>query len=339
MPELVEPTCDQPDCPIATEGRCLEGFPSGQGCPHLQLAESPLTDAPTETIPEPESEPEGSETAEWLTLEGGESLSSAEAHTVAAEYGATTVLLAGESESGKTTLIVELYARFLEGPVNGWKFGGSKTLFALDRRHLPTRYASGRSKATTERTQPEHEGLLHLRLAKNGRMLSPFLTDLRGERFEHVADGVPASTEVPFVRQAYHTLILVDGQRISATSTRQQAIHRARQLIGGLTESDAVPTGRPMAIVLTKRDLLATASFKWFEAQAKGLASFASSRGAIPTVMSLAARPDANPDSPEGLERMLSWMSEEEEALEADIAGSDDGSTGRQFWRFSIGDP
>ena len=267
-----------------------------------------------------------------IPLGGGESLDLAEAHEIAAEYGAELILLAGEFESGKTTLLVELYSKFLAGPIEGWLFAGSKTLIALDKRHFPTRYASGNAAATTERTQPEHEGLIHLRLVKGERTISLFLTDLRGERFEHVRDGAPASDEVPYVARANQTLVLVDGEKIRDLALRQSAIHNARLLIGGLTETGGLARGRPMAIVLTKRDLVNAEGRDWFTQQAGSLADFASERGAATSVMTIAARPASAPDDPECLEGVVRWLTEEVPRAIPSVESAPL-PTDRHFWR------
>ena len=186
---------------------------------------APETDGLNESIDELDDDVTGLEEIDQLVQLGGdESLTATEAHEFAAEHGAAVILLAGEFEAGKTTLIVEMYSRFLDGPVDGWLFAGSNTLVALDKRHLPTRYASGNAAATTERTQPEHEGLLHLRVVKDERTVPLFFTDLRGERFEHVADGVAAADEVPYAARANRTLVLIDGERIGDLALRQTAI-------------------------------------------------------------------------------------------------------------------
>lgn len=333
--------CDQPDCPITTEGRCLEGFQAGAGCPHLLAESTPEPDELTEEVDDIEEEDVATvpETVDQVVqLGGGESLTTPEAHDIAAEYGAEIILIAGEFKAGKTTLMIELYSRFLEGPVGGWLFAGSRTLVALDKRHLPTRYASGNVAATTERTQPEHEGLIHLRIVKEERTVPLFFTDLRGERFEHVTDGVPAAGEVPNVARANRTMVLIDGEKIGDVALRQTAMHRGRQLIGGLTELGGVTLGRPMAIVLTKQDLVDADQLKWFAEQARPLAEFACERGADASIMTIAARPDSAPDSPQGLEHVVTWLTAQmpKSADEPDPLVN---PADRQFWRLTVADP
>lgn len=342
--------CEQADCPIATEGRCLEGLPNGEGCPHLRTDDSSSADGDATAVadngenPDAEAEqlqsPEasGEEDEEQLVqLSGGESLSVVEAHDAAAEYGARVVLLAGEFEAGKTTLIVELYARFLHGSFAGWMFGGSQTLIALDGRHFPTRYRSGREIPATDRTQPEHEGLLHLRLSQGSRHVALFLADMRGERFEHIIDGVPVQEELPLAHRADRTMILVDGAKLADATLRQDAIQRARLLIGGLTDESGLAPDRPLAIAITKRDLVDEPGLAWFDEKAAELSTFATERGARPMVMHVAARPEDASETPQNLAEVLDWMTAEGEPglPKVGFASQPDD---RLFWRFSSGE-
>lgn len=303
------PVCDQEGCPIQSEGRCLEGFPTGEGCPHLHEGEEPAAaseeDSAEESFANEDAVPE---VEEMVHLAGDAALTPAEAHDVASEHGARLVLVAGEFEAGKTTLGVELYGRFLLGAYEGWKFGGSHTLIALDKRYFPTRYASGREKAVTERTQTGHEGLLHFRLASDGREFALLLSDYRGERFENIIDGASVQEETPIARRADATLVLINGVKIADSKLRQESIVRTRLLIGGLTDGGGVTRGRPMAIVLTKADLIDEATAQWFNTRASELSSFATERGAIPTLFHVAARPDDSPDDPVNLEQLFNWM-------------------------------
>jgi hypothetical protein len=319
--------CDEPGCPIATEGRCLEGFPDGAGCPHLQPAaatvdgdERPATDADDseldatgsgdEESPEGDEESPEEEEEEWVQLGSDVALSVSEADDVAGERGATVVLVAGEYEAGKTTLLVELYARFLHGSFDGWAFAGSRTLMAFDKRHFPTRQASGRSTPTTERTQDEDMRVLHLRLASGPREVVLMPSDIRGEFFEHLIDGAPVADEVPLAARSDKVLILINGAKIADGYQRQEAMMRAQMLVGALTEKGGVSRGCPTAIVLAKADLVDEAGLRWFEEEAARLQEWARERGVQASVLLVAARPDAAPDEPEHLEEILRFLVE-----------------------------
>ena len=293
-------SCDLEDCPISTEGRCLEGFENGADCPHLVTANGDSDDQQVEA---------GDEADTWVHLGGDDSLSTLEADQLAGEYGATVVLVAGEYESGKTTLLVELYGRFLIGPFCGLKFAGTRTLDAFDKRHFPTRYDSGWQAPTSEHTSDEDMRVLHLRLWNGARHRVLMPTDIKGEFFERVIDGRDVQEEVPIAHRADKTLVLIDGASISDTSRRQQAMQRARLLIGGLTEEGGLQGGRPLAIVLAKQDLLDSESQSWFDENVSALVEQAQNRGAGPVdVIQIAARPDDDPDNPRNLEAILNWI-------------------------------
>ena len=90
-----------------------------------------------------------------------------------------------------------------------------------------------------------------------------------------------------------------------------------------------------MAIVLTKRDLVDADQLTWFSDQAGLLAEFASTKGVVASIMTVAARPAATPDSPEGLDELLRWLTEQS-TLAVEEPASSILPSDRQFWRYSI---
>jgi len=246
---------------------------------------------------------------EWVQIGGDTSLTMQDADPIAAQYGATLVLIAGEQESGKTTLLVELYGRFLLGPFSGLRFAGSETLDAFDARHFEVRYDSGKLAATTSRTQEEDMRVLHLRLSDGVRQRVLLPSDIRGEFFEHIVNGQPVAQEVAVASRADKTMVLVDGEQVADLSTRHLATRNARLLIGGLTDAGGLQSRRPMAIVLTKADKLAAEPLRWYHDHVHELEDWARERGADPVCsFDIAARPEDDPGRPRNLDEMLMWM-------------------------------
>jgi len=255
-------------------------------------------------------EPEA-EARDWVVLDNGEeSLDLVEASVVAAEIDATVILVAGVQDSGKTTLLVELYAQFLKGTCGGLRFAGSKTLDALDYRHFASRVDSGNPEAETERTQDSDMRLLHLRLCdQDGNHQALMPSDLKGELFEELINGREiVENVIPLARRADKTILLIDGGRVAKPASRQSAIRKARLLIGALTEPGGLHHDSPLLIALSKRDLLDEAAAAWSEAQSRGLAGHALERGlAHVRYLEVAARPK-NGAKPTGLVDVLKWM-------------------------------
>jgi hypothetical protein len=257
--------CSQLECPIATEGNCLEGFEEGRGCPNLQTRLVPADaepGTPDTTTGSDASEPDQAESPDeddeayaadalirrnlqnMVLIGGDDSLTLAEADEIAAHSACRVVLIAGEFESGKTTLAIQLYAQFLQGTFAGADFGGSRTLRAFDARHHTSRAASGRAASTTNATRDEGMRLLHLKLRRSGRIHNILLSDVRGEYFENIVNGSKPAADIKLAARADLCLIGIDGASLALPAERQRAISRARLLIGGLTELGGLRPGR-----------------------------------------------------------------------------------------------
>jgi hypothetical protein len=334
--------CEQEGCPFAVDGRCLEGLPDGDGCPHLKPA-SEISSAPddateltseaephveqVDVADEPESEP-------MVELGGEDSMTVAEADAVAAKWGASVVLVAGEYDAGKTTVLAELYAQFLREPFGGWSFAGSDCLIALDRRYDGAR-GPGPSPPTMAHTVDEEMRLLDLRLRKPGsHLVSLLLSDIQGEFVHQVIEGASVKDELPIAARSDRCLVVIDGQKLKGLYEREDAMTRARILIGALTDPGGLPKGRPLAILLTKNDCLDEAERAWFAARAEQLTRFAQERGTEPALLITAARPAAPPHRPEGLESLLAWLvSRRDEPGDLDLPRASSDTAQRSFWR------
>jgi hypothetical protein len=333
--------CDQAGCPIATEGRCLEGFGggSGEGCPHLGSVPAP--DAQAVEVPQAEVAEEVAdadlepEPRRVVGLGGTTSLTPEEADELAGDHGAVVVVVAGEEDSGKTTLVTELWARFLKGPFCGWLFAGSRTLLAFDVRHRGARASSGATRAQTPRTQEEDFRLMHLRLfgERSRRQLTLLLSDSKGELYEHIVDGTPVSEELGAVGRANALMVLIDGAEVGEPLRRSGAVHRARLLLGGLLDEGGYRDCRPIALVLSRADLAGRSATTWWRKEAAKLQRYAEDRGHPTTILEVAARPDGSQDTPIGLEAVLEWLADQPEPPTARFSPAWD-EEARGAWRY-----
>ncbi|MEJ7785135.1 MAG: hypothetical protein WKF96_10060 [Solirubrobacteraceae bacterium] len=337
--------CTQDGCPIATEGRCLEGFGNGtgEGCPHLRALDDPALDIEERQVAESEptddteeQNPAHLERFAMIGLGGTESLTMAEADHLAADGGAHVVVVAGEEDSGKTTLVTELWAQFLLGSFCGWLFAGSRTLLAFDLRHRGARASSGEPRPGTPRTQEEDFRLMHLRLVENDsqRPITLLLSDAKGELYENVINGTPVADELDAVARGDFLLILVDGAEVEDDLKRSVALHRARLLLGGLLDRDGFVHGRPVALVLSRADLARPAARRWWRNQAQQLQRLSEDHGCPTIVIEVAARPDADPDNPVGLDGLLRWLTNAQPSPPADWRPDWD-ATARGSWRYT----
>jgi hypothetical protein len=244
----------------------------------------------------------------WVGLGGAESLTWREADRVAARHGATIVLVAGNQESGKTTLLLQLWAQFLRGPFAGYRFAGSETLDAFDDRHYPCRFDSGNPYPLTEHTNDTDTRFLHLRVAnKDGERQALLMTDLWGELFKDIAMGAKVADRVPVAPKADKTMVIIDGEEIADDTRREAAMRNARLLIGAFSTEGGLRFDAPLMLLLSKSDALDPKHADWYSQKVATLVKFAEAAGfTLVEEHCVAARPlDADP---EGLERVFEWM-------------------------------
>lgn len=328
-----ELTCAQEACPFP-DG-CLEGFPNFADCPHTSLESDEDADDETDAASESDTEADQGEvqgaptSVRPVDLAGADALTLDEGGRLMAKQRCTVVLIAGEAKAGKTTLVVELYARFLFGPYGAWKFAESHTLRALDVRHFTALQASGNAEPFTERTADEDMRLLHLSLAGDGERRSLLFSDVRGEFFDEVIEGTPVAERVELAQRADRCIITIDGDRLAEPGAAESAFMRARMLLGGLMEEGGIEADTPIAVVCTKWDKVEPTQRPSILERAQNLAKHAASAGRQTHVFPVSVRP--GPDI-EGLPELLEWLTTRV-GEDPKPSGETFDETGRHFWR------
>lgn len=272
--------------------------------PPNDVAEAPATEEPApEVVAEPADDG-------WVGLDGAESLTWQEADRVAARYGGTIVLVAGNQESGKTTLLLQLWAQFLRGPFAEFRFAGSETLDAFDNRHYPCRVDSANAYPLTERTSDTDTRFLHLLVADaTGQRQALLMTDLWGELFKDIAMGVKVADRVPVAPKADKTMVIIDGEEVADDTRREAALRNARTLIGAFASEGGLRLDSPLMVLLSKSDALKVKDSEWYERKVTKLVEFAEASGFTAVEKHRVAARPLDKD-PEGLEKVLKWMCE-----------------------------
>lgn len=191
----------------------------------------------------------------------GEALAPRGASRIAAQSRATVVVLLGDANSGKTTLLASIYERFGRGRLNGHWFLGSRTLHGFEKRCYRSVHGHGPGGELDGHTAQDALPWLHIRTARQERRERVFellLGDFSGEHHSRpIADGSRSATDVPGLRRADHVCIVIDGGEM-ARPHRRDAQHRfVVDLARGLVK-DPVALAAPSAIslVVTKWDLV-----------------------------------------------------------------------------------
>ncbi|MFT3686380.1 MAG: hypothetical protein QM783_15910 [Phycisphaerales bacterium] len=198
-------------------------------------------------------------------LHTGKGLTVAETSTVLGRSPAHVVIIAGEAESGKSTLLATLYEQYVHGAFGGFQFAGSLTLQAFDERAHDSRIASMRTTPTTPRTS-SHDGIrfLHLRVAPDdgGDAQDLLISDLAGELFESLRSSTDALRQFAPLRRADSFVSVVDGEALVDVLRRHRAVAKARDFVRSVLDAKLLPSGASVQMVLTKWDVVAGSAEK-----------------------------------------------------------------------------
>jgi energy-coupling factor transporter ATP-binding protein EcfA2 len=153
--------------------------------------------------------------AKIINLPHGKELNEAAANRMCSAQQTRLIILAGQTDSGKTTLLTTLYELFQSGPVNGHNFSGSTTLPGFEERCYLARTQSGNTTSYTQRTKysPDPE-FLHLQvspIAAAKQQIGFLFTDVSGEMFERACNSTAECQNLRFLRFAAHFVILLDS--------------------------------------------------------------------------------------------------------------------------------
>lgn len=217
-------------------------------------------DAGARTLLSPESAEDADDTE---TLSDGEALTLTQASEIRGKEASRFVLLIGELDTGKTSLVSQMYSAFLKGPFAGHLFSGSQTLQAFERRCFRTRISSGAIDASFPRTLfSEGIHVLHLRLCNSSLPASPpvnlLIADTSGERFRQIREN--ERTEVLEISRLSHLadaiVLILDGRQLSDKRERQLAVSRLKTVIRAVREAGGINVASCVDFVITKIDLL-----------------------------------------------------------------------------------
>lgn len=156
--------------------------------------------------------------SEYIDLPKGKELNESAALNLASSRPVQWIVLAGPSDSGKTTLLTSLYELFQWRKVEGYTFAGSLTLPAFEERCYLSRRDSENPVPHTRRTLYEGPNPLYLHLRiRSTEGLRPFrdilCTDVSGEMFEHARDSTAECKELIFLKRANHFLLFLDSAK------------------------------------------------------------------------------------------------------------------------------
>jgi Double-GTPase 2 len=251
-----------------------------------------------------EGEPSG-ELVSQKVITNDRALLLSETEDLAARHGLTVVLVAGEVDCGKTTLLVAVWNTLMQyGAIGDTKFSGSRTALGFERRAWLSRFTSQGDQPDTQRTREQDNGFVHLRLCRDERLHEVVFSDVAGETFKRVRQGSPFRTEINWLARTNHSLILVDGEAVASNANRSTALSNSRRLIAQLGKAE-IPSR--LAVVLAKSDRISEEVRPKWEAEAQVLLQLAQKVDKHAVLLETAARPSGGSE-PEGVEPLINHI-------------------------------
>ena len=201
--------------------------------------------------------PKSNDTAAgFVALPSADALTVEDANQTTRSSVSRVIIPVGLAGVGKTTLLTELYGKFLQGPFAGHQYVWSRTLHGFEQRSHHARTASGRATPETPRTPlADRDVFLHLRLAPDDGAAPArdvLIADWPGEEFRAMRDDVQIARAHPFLYRADHIAFLVDGERLGTQALRQEAHHEIDMLIQSILDADV--DGAVKSVIYTKWD-------------------------------------------------------------------------------------
>jgi energy-coupling factor transporter ATP-binding protein EcfA2 len=242
--------------------------PSGPAQVWKAAAISSPTDAPSSTDG-------GKKALEYIDLPKGKELNESAALDLARSRPVQWIVLAGPSDSGKTTLLTSLYELFQWRKVEGYTFAGSLTLPAFEERCYLSRRDSGNPIPHTRRTPYEGPNPLYLHLRiRSTEGLRPFrdilCTDVSGEMFEHARDSTAECKELIFLKRANHFLLFLDSAK-GVQEDKWAMFEDGKALLRSCVDSEMIGSNCVVNIVWSRFDYFvaeeAEASHRVFRAE------------------------------------------------------------------------
>lgn len=277
MAELRIFGCKVANCENPRGGPCYEGL-KPEECPNrFQLEDAPgaqavtaATPALTVSIPA-----KAAPAAEDITFSSGFPMLLREARVITEQHDARLVVVMGEKDAGKTTLLAELHHQFLTAPYAGFLFAGSRTLVGFEEKCFYSRIESGGEEDDTERTKHMDVRVLHLALRdeqRRGPATHLLFADVSGERFRQIRGSREEAGEfAPLLKRADRIALLVDGERLADVKTRQMSSTQPKTLIRGLLEAGALDGHSFIDVVFAKWDAVLAAKAEDVAGQLEGI--------------------------------------------------------------------
>lgn len=254
MVDQITHKCKLADCNVDKDGTCQEG--------HEVLEECSNYISP---IGQENSDPaiikslsENGQAENLIELPAGKDLDDDSMLAISIANPTRIIVIAGPSDSGKTTLIASIYEKFGEGSFAGYTFAGSDTLRGFEFRCFLSRIDSGQTEPDTERTREAFDkGFLHLKVRANNFDRPPqdlLFSDISGETYRKVRDSEEECKKLTIIKYADHIVLTLDGDKLRKKEARQEPARDAINLLRRFNQTGMIDKNSMVDVLITKYD-------------------------------------------------------------------------------------
>ncbi len=261
--------CQQEGCPFNDGGSCLEQVPLEE-CSHLITLFDSEKDKTSESEGAVAIQDESANTTVGtrqvkeqlgIPIYSGYAFSNEQADAMAAERECTTVIITGDVDSGKTTLVGRSYSAFLKGPVGDWRFAGTRTLLGYDQRVHDHRKSSRRAFATTHHTPRGVYEYFHLDIQSmtEGSTRTLLIHDISGENYQDAISRSAEAESLGMLERADVVVVMMNGQHLLLKARRVEAVSRMKDILQAVGNARLLAKAPPIQIVVSRWDYIVEA--------------------------------------------------------------------------------
>jgi hypothetical protein len=246
------PACSQQNCPVKENGKCLEGLDPDK-CSHFYWDDAISEDVTAESE-------DTFEQSDKFLLYSGQDLSSEELTLVTYKYKSNIIIIIGESDSGKTTLLSSIFDLFQIGNFPGFLFAGSLTPIGFEQKCHLSRESSQARVPLTDKTNTDVFKFLHLAVKQStSSQTKPkhlLLSDIGGERFREATSSSSYMRDLSIMKVADHIVFLIDGNKLADKFNRTATLSNAQLFIRRALDVGNFNSETDITIVVSKCDML-----------------------------------------------------------------------------------
>jgi hypothetical protein len=247
------PHCKLPECPVAKDGRCLEG--RAESCPNL-IATS---EAAQQEVLSPTAPEKGKPERAFEPLPGRAPLEIEEARYFSKRGRAVVIALAGMPDSGKTSLLARLHQLFQSGTLTGFDFAGSRSLPRFEELNWRATFESRVARPDMLHSSAQFDNsFLHLvvRPVGGGERVDILLNDIAGETFKTAIEVQSACEKLLALARADHLVALVDGEALADPDLRYLHLNQVCDFLQRVTQGAQCGCQTALHLVVSKLDRL-----------------------------------------------------------------------------------